>query len=203
MYNTHTHPAWLHTAMQALAQPCSSYTNTTHTHQHTLDTHNTLHTLCTISYTHCIHYIHATPYTSILNTRTEQYRVVQSRTQYSSIKHALLLLGINMQAQTYQNTTQLASTSIIQAETDIIHPVMTCTVQTLTQGLYMHLQTLHASHNSARTRHKTAYTHIYTHCSTQSSRLDEKAGMQALKLKELPFQMKPSKIRTQTRRKNR
>ena len=98
MYTTHTPPAWLHTAMQALSPPCSPHTNTIHTRIHSAHTPHIAHTLCTQLYTHCTHYIHATPYTSILNTRTEQYRVVPSRTQYPSIKHALLPSRINMQA---------------------------------------------------------------------------------------------------------
>ena len=76
MYTTHTHPAWLHTAMQALTPPCNPYTNTIHTRIHSAHTPHIAHTLYTQLYTHCTHYMHITPMYSHVNTKQALYRAL-------------------------------------------------------------------------------------------------------------------------------
>ena len=76
MYTTHTPPAWLHTAMQALSPPCSPHTNTIHTRIHSAHTPHIAHN-STHHYTHTAHITCIqTSYISILNTKQALYRAL-------------------------------------------------------------------------------------------------------------------------------
>ena len=71
-----------------------------------------------------------------LNIKTKQE---QGRAVLDIIHTCSVTIKINIQARTQHKSTQLASIDTSQEEILITQPIMNRTVQTLTQGSYMHL----------------------------------------------------------------
>ena len=97
MYTTHTTPAWLHTAMQALSPPYSPHTNIIHTRIHSAHTPHIAHH-STHDYTHNAHNsCIQTSYISILNTKQALYRALLPCIQHHRLQSCSVPSTIDMQ----------------------------------------------------------------------------------------------------------